>query len=106
MSSCGVCNINTGDATGIPALQGCACSLGFLRPEKTLGFSLPSRVGSGWQGPPGGGFHLVMPAQGALGPSSQARELWVGFLWKGPHTKLLEAFQTGWSLSDYLALPS
>lgn len=85
---------------------GMSCSLDFLRPEKTLGFSLPSRVGSGWKGPPHGGFHLVMPAQGALGHSSQGRELWVGFFWKGPRSKLREAFQTRWSLSDYLALPS
>ena len=83
-----------------------SCSLGFLRPEKTLGFSLPRRVGSGWQGPPRGGFHLVMPAQGSLGQLNQGRELWVGFFWKGLRSTLREAFQTGWSLSDYLALPS
>lgn len=36
MSSCGVCNINSRDATGIQALKGCDFLQDFLRPEKTL----------------------------------------------------------------------
>lgn len=54
MSSCGVCNVNSGDATGIQAPQGCARLQGFLRPEKTLGFSFPIRGGNGWQWPKAG----------------------------------------------------
>lgn len=95
MSSCGVCNVNSGDATGIQAPQGCARLQGFLRPEKTLGFSFPIRGGNGWQWPKAGSGPQV---EGSIW-WYQLRTCWVtqvkrmsfgkqgaDFFQKGPHS--------------------
>lgn len=53
MSSCGVFNINSGDATGIRALKGCAFLQGFVRPEKTLESRLSTGAAASEEGASG-----------------------------------------------------
>lgn len=85
MSSCGVFNINSRDATGIQVLKGCAFLQGLIRPGKTLEFCLPTgsapskkeglAVSKGRECLLGWRLHLVLPAQSSLGHASQESEL-------------------------------
>lgn len=90
MSACGVFNINSGDATGIPALRGCAFLQGFGRPEKTLESRPPhhhrwprgpesgQQCPRGRECPPGGGLRPVLPAQNSRGWARPQSEPWSG----------------------------
>lgn len=63
MSSCGVFNINSGDATGILALKGCAFLQGFVRPEKTLESRLSTGAAASEEGASG-----IVPRLGVSPP--------------------------------------
>lgn len=60
MSSCGVCNINSRDATGIQALKGCDFLQDFLRPEKTLELCLTASSALAEEGVAGSVQELAM----------------------------------------------